>query len=57
MFPSSLLPINCVSVAAIYFCNHSDEIYLLDAVILILNMYLCLFHVHKPEHYINAIIM
>lgn len=57
MFPSSLFPINCVSVAAIYFCNHSDEIYLLAAVIMILNMYLCLFHAHKPEHDINIIII
>lgn len=56
MFPSSLSPINCVSVAAIYFCNHSDKIYLLVVAIIILNMYLCLFHMHKPEHYINIII-
>lgn len=54
MFPSSLSPINHVSVAGIYFNNHSDRKYLMAVVIIILNMYLCLFDVHKPEHYMKT---
>jgi len=57
VFPASLAPINYVSVAPIYFCNHNDEIYLLAVVIIILNMYLCLFNVQKPEHYVNTIVV